>query len=184
MHVNQLFASAAGPAPVPENALLRQVRRIEAWPLPGEVRKWLVSFAAGLVVPYLRTSGIELESVRPERVELSLRNLRKVQNHMRTVHASAMFLLAEAATGAVLLANLPDGARFSTVSSHVEYLARAVGRLEVVASLSPEQQRQVREQEKGRLTIPVVLTDVEGKQPAVFAIEWSWKHRAATKAAG
>lgn len=168
---------------VPENALLRQVRRIQTLPLPASLRRRLVSLGAGLAVPYLRTSSVQFESVCAERVRLSLRNVRKVQNHMKTVHASAMFLLAEAATGAVLLANLPDGARFSTTRTEVEYRLKAVGRLEAVATLSPEQQRMVREQEKGRLTVPVVLTDAEGKEPAQFSIEWSWKHRAAPRLA-
>ena len=160
-----------------ENALMRQLRRIQALPLPSGVRRRLVSFAAGVAVPYLRTSAVQFESVQADRVLLSLCNRRKVQNHMKTVHASAMFLLAEAATGAVLLANLPNGAHLSTTRSEVEYRSKAVGRLEAVASLSPEQQKLVRQQEKGRLTIPVVLTDAEGKEPAFFTIEWSWKHR-------
>ena len=153
---------------------MRRVRKIEALPLPRALRKRLVSFGAGLAVPYLRTSSVHFQSVAPERVTLSLRNRRKVQNHMKSVHASAMFLLAEAATGTVLLANLPDGALFSTTRSEVEYRVKAVGALQAVATLSPEQQRLVREQEKGKLTVPVVLTDAEGKQPAFFSIEWSW----------
>lgn len=177
MHAYQVRDEVVTAPSGQENGLMRQMRRIQGLPLPASVRRKLVSFAAGFAVPYLRTSAVQFESVQAERVTLSLRNLRKVQNHMKTVHASAMFLLAEAATGAVLLANLPDGAHFSTTRSEVEYRAKAVGRLEAVASLSPEQQRMVREQEKGRLIIPVVLTDAEGKEPAFFTIEWSWKHR-------
>ena len=160
-----------------ENRLSRLVRRVESLPLSPVIQRRALTWFAGLAIPYLATSSIELELVRPERAVLSLRNRRKVQNHMKTVHASAMFLLAEAATGTVLTANLPDGSRFATIHIEIDYVRKAVGDLRATATLSPEQRALIASEAKGRLVVPVALTDAEGNEPARFSIEWSFKRR-------
>ena len=166
------------------NQLNRLVRRVRAWPLPEGLRRRIVTLGAGLTVPYLRTSAIELHEVDGARVEVALKNRRKVQNHMKTVHASAMFLLAESATGTVLAANLPDGARFATTHIEIDYKRKARGDLKAVATLTEAQRHEVRTAPEGRLTVPVRLTDEDGNEPATFHIEWSWKQpRAARPAA-
>jgi acyl-coenzyme A thioesterase PaaI-like protein len=162
----------------PSNRFSRLVRGVRALPLPAAIQTRLLTFSAGVAVPYLATSAVELETVDAEHAVLRLRNRRKVQNHMKTVHASAMFLLAEAATGVVLSFNLPEGSRFSTTHVEVNYKQRAVGDLCAIARLSPDERTLLCAQEKGRLSVPVTLTDSRGQEPASFLIEWSYRHRA------
>ncbi|HEX5659224.1 MAG TPA: DUF4442 domain-containing protein [Polyangiales bacterium] len=159
-----------------ENKFTQLLARIEAMPLPRSAKQWLITQSAGLMIPYLSTSAVEFEAVGPARATLVLRNRRRVQNHMKTVHASAMFLLAEAATGTVLLANLPEGALFSTTHIEVDYTKRARGDLRASATLDEAQRTQIEREEKGNLRVPVVLHDADGNEPARFVIEWSWKH--------
>jgi acyl-coenzyme A thioesterase PaaI-like protein len=160
------------------NRLTRLVERVHALPLPRPLQQRVLSFAAGLSVPYLATSSVEFVEVRAASATLLLRNRRKVQNHMKGVHASAMFLLAEAATGTVLSANLPDGSKYATTHIQIDYKQKATGDLTAVATLSAEQRDSIRTQAKGKLAVPVTLTDERGGEPAHFTIEWSWKHGA------
>jgi uncharacterized protein (TIGR00369 family) len=153
------------------------VRRVRGLPISRRLQQRVLTWSAGFAVPYLSTSSVRFEEVERERAVLSLDNRRSVQNHMKSVHASAMFLLAEAATGVVLSANLPEGSRFATTHIEIDYKQLAVGGLQAVASLTTEQRELLRSQEKGRLSIPVKLTDANGNEPASFVIEWSWKHR-------
>ena len=163
----------------PANRFNRLVGGVSSLPLPKAWQRSLLSRVAGFMVPYLGTSSMQLEEATPERAVLTLRNRRKVQNHMKTVHASAMFLLAEAATGVVLSANLPDASRFATTRAEVEYVQKSVGDLRAVATLTAEQRARIVGEASGRLTVPVTVTDESGREPARFTVEWSWKHRAA-----
>lgn len=161
-----------------QNRFNRLVRRVRALPISRTLQRRVISWSAGLAVPYLSTSSVQFEELDGGRAVLSLGNRRKVQNHMKSVHASAMFLLAEAATGVVLTANLPEGSRFATTHIEIDYKRLAVGDLQAVATLTTEQRELLRSQPKGRLSIPVKLTDVNGNEPASFLIEWSYQHRA------
>jgi uncharacterized protein (TIGR00369 family) len=158
------------------NRFNQLVGRVQALPVPVGWQRRLVTLGVGLTVPYLSTSAVEFVELSEGAVTLRLRNRRKVQNHMGTVHASAMFLLAEAATGSVLSASLPEGSRFSTTHIEVDYTRRSEGDLSATAELSEVQRAQLRTEPKGRLRVPVRLIDQSGHEPASFVIEWSWKH--------
>lgn len=169
-----------------DNRINQLIGRIEALPVPRAWQRRLVTLGVGLTVPYLATSSVQFVEVTDASVTLSLKNRRRVQNHMKTVHASAMFLLAEAATGTVLNANLPEGSRFSTTHIEVDYLRRAEGDLKAIATLSDEQRALIRATPKGKLAVPVRMLDQNGNEPASFVVEWSWKHasKASTRVAG
>jgi uncharacterized protein (TIGR00369 family) len=159
-----------------DNRINQLVRRVEALPVPRAWQQRLVTLGVGLTVPYLATSSVRFVEMTDTSVTLLLKNRRPVQNHMKSVHASAMFLLAEAATGTVLSANLPEGSRFSTTHIEVDYLRRAEGDLTAIATLSDEQRASIRANPKGKLTVPVRMLDQNGNEPASFVVEWSWKH--------
>jgi uncharacterized protein (TIGR00369 family) len=173
-------------SPRVENRINQLVQRVGALPVPRAWQRRLVTLGVGLTVPYLATSAVVFEHVSDASVTLSLQNRRRVQNHMKTVHASAMFLLAEAATGTVLNANLPEGTRFSTTHIEVDYLRRAEGDLTATATLSDDQRALIRATPKGRLSVPVQVLDASGNEPATFVIEWSWKYasKASAKVVG
>ncbi len=105
------------------NRLSRLVRRFDA--LPAGLRRWVISFAFGNTVRFVRTAGIRFEELTEERAVLVIPNRHKVRNHIGTVHASAMGLLAETATGAVLGMNVPDDRVPMLRGMRVNYLKRA-----------------------------------------------------------
>lgn len=84
---------------------------------------------------------------------VSIRNRRPVQNHINGVHAAAMALLAETATGFVVGMNLPDDKLPLIKSLKVDYLKRTKGDMRAVATLTPEQVQLVRTTPKGEVLV-------------------------------
>jgi acyl-coenzyme A thioesterase PaaI-like protein len=155
-----------------KNALSRAVGVFA--PLPSPLRWWLVTKAFASQVKFVGTASIRFELLEEGRSVLHLKNRRKVQNHIRGIHASAMALLAETATGAVVGMSLPDSKLPLFKSMHVDYVKRATGDLRAEATLSPEQIRRLQAEEKGDLIVPVKITDSAGIEPVVCQMCWAW----------
>ncbi|CUA84783.1 MULTISPECIES: DUF4442 domain-containing protein [Gulbenkiania] len=142
--------------------------------LPSGLRSFVLSRLFGRIVPFLGTAGLRFEEVGHERLVVSIRNQRKVQNHIKGVHAAAMALLAETATGFVVGMNVPDDKLMLLKSMKVDYLKRAQGNMRAVATLLPEQIEAMHTTEKGNVTVPVVVTDDSGEAPIQCEMIWAW----------
>lgn len=125
-------------------------------------------------VPFTGTAGVVFEEVSLERVALRLANKRRVQNHIRGVHAAAAALLAETATGFVVGMNLPDDKLPLLRSMKVNYTRRAHGDLSAVATLTPEQRQALLDQPKGDVPVAVTVTDARGESPMECEFVWAW----------
>jgi acyl-coenzyme A thioesterase PaaI-like protein len=75
---------------------------------PAFLRPWLRDRVLGRAVPLVGTARLHFERIGPDGVVISIANRRSVQNHIGGVHAAAMALLAETATGFCLGWHLPD----------------------------------------------------------------------------
>jgi len=154
------------------NRLARMLQPLEY--LPSPLRARLRSLVMGRAVPFVGTAGLEIEELTPRRAVVRVPNRRRVQNHLHTVHAAAMALLAETASGFVVGMNVPDGRVPVVKSMHVDFLKRAQGAMRAVAELSDAQVAAIEREEKGELAVPVVVTDGEGKQPIECTLVWAW----------
>jgi len=142
--------------------------------LPEGLRSFVLSKMFGRVVPFLSTAGVRFENVTQERLVVSIRNQRKVQNHIKGVHAAAMALLAETATGFVVGLNVPDDKLMLLKSMKVDYLKRAQGNMRAVATLTPEQISSFHQADKGDVTVAVSVTDDSGQEPIRCEMIWAW----------
>jgi acyl-coenzyme A thioesterase PaaI-like protein len=142
--------------------------------LPPALRATVVSGIFGRVVPFVGTSGLRYEELTPERVVVSIRNRRPVQNHIKGVHAAAMALLAETATGFAVGMNLPDDKLPLIKSLKVDYLKRTQGDMRAVATLTPEQVELIRSTPRGEVLVPVMVTDESGEEPVRCEMLWAW----------
>jgi len=142
--------------------------------LPESMRVPAFSFAFGIKVPFMSTAGVKIDVLEEQRVELSLKNKRKAQNHLKQVHASAMCLLAETATGLVVGWNLPDGSLPLMKSMKLDFVKRSTGDFKAVATLSDDQLEMIRNSPKGEVVVTVELTDKKNIEPVLCEMTWAW----------
>ncbi len=154
------------------NTLTRTLDRLSF--VPQALRPAIISRILGRVVPYVGTSGLIYEELKAERVVVSLRNRRPVQNHIKGIHAAAMALLAETASGFVVGMNLPDHSLPLIKSMKVEFLQRSVGHLRAVAQLTPEQIELLHTSAKGELRVQTQVSDDSGGEPVRCEMIWAW----------
>ena len=146
--------------------------------LPAGARSTILSKAFGKVVPYVGTTGIYYETVEPNQVIVSLNNDKAVQNHIGSIHAVAITLLAETATGFILGLNLPSD-RILLIKSYSVSFYRPIkkGQMAAIASLSDEQRLHILNTPKGEMVIPCLIKDRESdseRDPIVVEMTWAW----------
>jgi acyl-coenzyme A thioesterase PaaI-like protein len=154
------------------NRLQRSLSPIEK--VPGPIRTVVRSQVIGRVVPFVGTAGLVIEEMSPERVVVRVANKRRVQNHIRSVHAAAMTLIAETATGFVVGMNVPDDRVPVVKSLQVDFVKRSKGALRAEATLSAEERERIAREPKGEVLVPVKVTDESGGEPIICKMLWAW----------
>lgn len=155
-----------------DNRLYKLVKTTSKF--PKGIRSTLWSKAFGRVVPMVGTANIRYLEVDKDHVTVRIENQRNMQNHIKGVHAAAMALLAETATGFLTGLHVPDDRILLIKSLHVDYLKVAQGGLTATASLSTDQQKFIAENKKGELLIPVNVIDDSGNEPIQCQMLWAW----------
>jgi acyl-coenzyme A thioesterase PaaI-like protein len=156
------------------NGLLRIVNRINQNPAPEPLRKAALTLAFNAKVKYAGTSCVGIQRWDTETAVVNLKNRWHVQNHIGGIHATAMATLAESATGMLFSLYVPDTHLPLLKSMKVSYTARAAGNLQAVATLTEEQKSLIQSTDKGSVTVPVKVTDSDGKEPIQCEMEWAW----------
>lgn len=156
----------------PPNRLERQLERLDE--VPAFARTWFRTVVLRRALPFAGTAGIRFIEVSRERSEVSIANRHKVHNHIEGVHASAINLLAETATGMVVGMNVRDDCVPLAKAMKVAFKKRATGGLRAVAVLSAEQRAAMQGSDRGELTVPVTVTDEAGINPVECEFVWAW----------
>ncbi|MGM0564068.1 MAG: hotdog fold domain-containing protein [Pseudomonadota bacterium] len=155
------------------NQLARTVAKFQN--LPDPLRKAAVSRLFGFVVKFFGTASIRVDEISDKRAVMTLKNRRKVQNHIGTVHAAAMSLLAESCTGMLLAMSVPDDKLPLMKTMSFNYVKRAApGELVAVAELSDGQLERIQRDDKGEVTIDITITDTKGVEPVLCQMTWAW----------
>jgi acyl-coenzyme A thioesterase PaaI-like protein len=142
--------------------------------LPAVLRPFAMTKAFTSQVRFAGTGKVQILELAEGRSLLQMKNVGKVQNHIGTIHASAMGLLAESATGVVLGMTIPDSKVPVLKSQHVDYVRRAKGTLRAEATLPPELRARVLTEDKGDFAVPVKVTDESGEEPIKCQFVWAW----------
>ena len=142
--------------------------------LPKALRTTIWSKTFGRIVPMVGTANIRYLEVSKEKVVVRIENHRNMQNHIKGVHAAAMALLAETATGFVTGLNVPDDRILLIKTLQVDYLKVVSGGLTATATLSAEQQQFILDNDKASLEIPISVVDDSGQSPIECKMVWAW----------
>jgi uncharacterized protein (TIGR00369 family) len=155
-----------------ENKLSRVLGKINRLPLftRSFVTKWII----GLGVPYIRTTGIQFEKTSTTEWTATLKNKRRVRNHLKQVHAGAMVLLAETVAVFLTALNLPNDRIPLVKKIEADFVKRSTGGLRATASLSAHQIDLIQCSGKGEIVIEVHLTDETGIQPVIIKVTAAW----------
>ena len=154
------------------NKLQRSLMRLDE--APAFMRGFVQNIILRRAVPFTGTAGVKFVSLTPERVEVHLANEHRVQNHIGGVHASAMNLLAETATGMVVGMNVRDDCLPLAKELSMAFRKRATGGLKAVATLTAEQRAAMQASDKGEVQVTVTVTDEAGIEPVECAFTWAW----------
>ena len=141
---------------------------------PKALRSTIWSKAFGRVVPMVGTANLRYLEVTPGKVVVHIENNRNMRNHIGQVHAAAMALLAETATGFVVGMNVSDDQLILIKSLHVDYKKPTQGAMTATAILTEEQQRFIQTTPKGELLVPVTVVDETNGSPIECAMLWAW----------
>lgn len=142
--------------------------------LPQGIRTALLSKTFGRVVPMVGSAKIRYQEISASKVMVSMANHKAMQNHIGQIHACAMALLAETATGFVTAMNVPDSAVVLIKSLKVDFKRPTKGGMTAVATLTPEQQELMQSSEKGETLVQVIITDESGEAPIQCEMLWAW----------
>ncbi|WP_312087081.1 DUF4442 domain-containing protein [Acinetobacter variabilis] len=142
--------------------------------LPQGMRTALLSKTFGRVVPMVGSAKIRYQEVSASKVVVSMANHKAMQNHIGQIHACAMALLAETATGFVTAMNVPDSAVVLIKTLKVDFKRPTKGAMTAVATLTPEQQELMQSSEKGETLVQVIVTDESGEAPIQCEMLWAW----------
>lgn len=142
--------------------------------LPQGIRSTLLSKTFGRIVPMVGSAKLRYVELSPAKVVVKIANHKAMQNHIGQVHACAMALLAETATGFVTAMNVPDTAIMLIKSLKVDFKRPTQGAMTAVATLTPEQQALMQSSDKGETLVQVIVTDESGEAPIQCEMLWAW----------
>lgn len=155
-----------------KNQLAKIVEKLDS--KPKWIRKTLLNYALGSTIKFIGTAGLKCLKLTCKESIFLLKNKKKVQNHIGSVHAAATSLVAETASGLLLGMNIPDDKTPVLKTMHIDYVKRSTGDLTAKAIISDEQIEMLHEQEKGDTVIHVTVVDSKGVEPVNCQMTWAW----------
>jgi len=135
--------------------------------LPGG--KTLFSLLVGWMTPYSGTIGARVAELEPGWCRVTLRDRRRVRNHLASVHAMALANLAEMASGLAVLVGLPPGVQGIVTGFSISYLKKARGLVTAECRVSGGGLNVTTEQV---YEAPVSITDTQGDVVAHATARW------------
>ena len=143
--------------------------------VPPRLRRPLVTKAVGEVIPFVDTAGCFIEAYTPRRVAVRLDNETRLRNHLGGLHAAALALLAETASGLVVALNVPDGSSPLLRTMNISFDTFAREAVQAEATLTDDGSAQVRSRSIGQIEVDVTLAAPDDDTTLVSGtLKWAW----------
>ncbi len=155
-----------------DNQFVQLLKKADA--LPAFAKKKLINSVLGNKVPYVGTTGLSIDLLSKNKVVVSLENKKKARNHIGQIHAAAMALIAETASGFAVGMNLPDDKLPLIKTLKVDYKKKSQGAMVATATITDDQIAEIESTEKGNTIIAVSVTDESGEEPIQCEMTWAW----------
>ncbi|GAB4184586.1 MAG: hotdog fold domain-containing protein [Wenzhouxiangellaceae bacterium] len=148
----------------PGQQVLGLWRRLSGKPGGRRLFTWLL----GRQVPYTGSIGARVEQLDPGHCKVTLRDRRRVRNHLNSVHALALANLGEMVSGLAMLTQLPPSVQGIVTNINTEYHKKARG------ALLAESQVQLQPVDAPRQeVIQAHIRDQNGDEVATTTVTWS-----------
>ena len=155
-----------------KSQLAQSLEKIEK--LPTFLKNSARNIAIGSIVPFVGKAGIKFEKTEPQEWVATLANKRKVQNHLKQIHACGMVLLAET-LGVMIMAMNVDKDKIPLVKNiEASFVKRSTGSMRGVVRLTDKQLAFIQANEKGEMEVEVEITDEAGVQPIIVKVTSAW----------
>jgi len=136
------------------------------------------------VVPFAKTTGVVIDEVSADGATCHLEQRPEIENHIQTMHAGALFVLGEQASGAAYAGAFIDrmmSVRPVAAEATIKYLKIAKGTITARGKLNGDAEALKAELDaNGRVQFPVdvVLTDSTGLEVCEMVVHWHLKNLA------
>ena len=130
------------------------------------------------VVPFAAYVGVEITEIGEGTATTILTQSQNTSNHIATMHAGALFTLAEAASGAAMAGMFLErlaGLRPVAASSTIHYVKPARGAITAYAKVDgtkPALLTALESEGKVRFPITVRMEDANGREVARMTVDW------------
>lgn len=134
--------------------------------LPGG--RWVFDRVLALMVPYSGSVRPRVREMEPGRAVVTLKERRRLRNHLRSVHAIALANLGELSSGLAMSLALPPETRGIPIRIEVDYRKKARGVITAVGRADPP--AAIPEPTEAPAT--ATLTDEAGEVVAEVVVRW------------
>lgn len=146
-----------------ENRVLKLWQRCNRLP----VGRFIFSQAFSRVAPFNAVIRPRVLEVRPGFARVGMKERRRLHQHLRSVHAGALFTLAECTSGLAMAASIPDTMRIIVTDISIEFKKKARGLLTAEARCEiPDPSVEQRHE------VVVGLTDEQEDTVAIATVQW------------
>ena len=125
------------------------------------IGRWLFSRAVGFAAPYSNTIGARVQTLAPGRAVITMRDRRKVRNHLRSIHAAAMLNLTEMTGGLLSVVSIPADARMIITRVELDFVKKGRGTLHSTGRCIPPVSN-----ERAHLEVDVMIRDTANDEVA------------------
>lgn len=135
--------------------------------------RFLFSRVIGRLIPYSGSIGFQVESLQRGRATVTLKDRRRVRNHLNSIHAMALANLGEVVTGLSVLSAAPQNTRGILLRFEIDYPHKARGQL--TADCDVLEQKSLLEGVEGYptdITATGYIRDSEDRVVAVVSSTW------------